>query len=109
MNVHRDDESESSSAASAFAFRIRDVLPDLERVYTDIHAHPELSMQETRTAGIAADRLRAAGFEVTPGVGTTGVVGMLRDGDGPTIMLRAHSYRTTLRRELLIMRGASPS
>jgi metal-dependent amidase/aminoacylase/carboxypeptidase family protein len=46
-------------------------------------------MQEHRTAGIAADRLRAAGYEVTTGVGKTGVVGVLRNGDGPTIMLRA--------------------
>ena len=68
---------------------LRKLLPDLERVYTDIHAHPELSMQETRTAGVAADRLRAAGFDVTPGVGRTGVVGVLRNGEGPTIMLRA--------------------
>jgi amidohydrolase len=58
-------------------------------LYKDLHAHPELSMQETRTAGIAADRLRAAGYEVTTGVGTTGVVGLLRNGDGPAIMLRA--------------------
>jgi hippurate hydrolase len=65
------------------------LLPDLERVYTDLHAHPELSMQETRTAGIAAELLRAAGYEVTPGIGKTGVVGMLRNGDGPTVMLRA--------------------
>src|SRR5690348_18367304 len=65
------------------------LLPDLESVYKDIHAHPELSMQETRTAGIAANRLRAAGFEVTTGVGKTGVVGLLRNGNGPTIMLRA--------------------
>ena len=69
--------------------RIQGLLPELERVYTDIHAHPELSMQETRTAGIAADRLRGAGYEVTDGVGQTGVVGLLRNGDGPTIMLRA--------------------
>ena len=68
---------------------LRTLLPDLERVYTDIHAHPELSMQETRTAGLAADRLRAAGFDVTASVGQTGVVGVLRNGDGPTIMLRA--------------------
>src|SRR3954471_9131544 len=68
---------------------IRKLLPELEQVYTDIHAHPELSMQETRTAGVAADRLRAAGFDVTPGVGKTGVVGLLRNGEGPTIMLRA--------------------
>ena len=60
-----------------------------ESVYKDIHSHPELSMQENRTAGIAAERLRAAGYEVTTGVGKTGVVGVLRNGDGPTIMLRA--------------------
>lgn len=65
------------------------LLPDLEALYKDIHAHPELSMQETRTAGIAAERLRAAGHEVTTGVGQTGVVGVLRNGDGPTVMLRA--------------------
>jgi hippurate hydrolase len=46
-------------------------------------------MQETRTAGLAADRLRAAGYDVTTGVGKTGVVGLLRNGDGPTVMLRA--------------------
>ena len=65
------------------------LLSDLEAVYKDLHSHPELSMQENRTAHIAADRLRAAGYEVTTGVGKTGVVGLLRNGDGPTIMLRA--------------------
>ncbi|HEU4630041.1 MAG TPA: M20 family metallopeptidase [Gemmatimonadaceae bacterium] len=65
------------------------LLPDLQSLYTDIHSHPELSMQETRTAGIAAERLRAAGYDVTTGVGKTGVVGLLRNGDGPTVMLRA--------------------
>src|SRR5688500_11329062 len=69
--------------------RIQNLLSDLERVYTDIHAHPELSMQETRTARVAADRLRAAGYDVTDGIGGTGVVGLLRNGDGPTVMLRA--------------------
>ncbi|WP_242392456.1 M20 family metallopeptidase [Anaeromyxobacter oryzisoli] len=65
------------------------LLPELEKLYRDLHAHPELSMQETRTAGIAAERLRGAGFEVTAGIGNTGVVGVLRNGDGPTVMLRA--------------------
>jgi amidohydrolase len=65
------------------------LLPDLKSIYTDIHAHPELSMQETRTAGIAEARLRAAGFDVTTGIGKTGVVGVMRNGDGPTVMLRA--------------------
>lgn len=62
---------------------------DLESVYKDIHAHPELSMRENRTAGMAAARLREDGYEVTTGIGKTGVVGLLRNGDGPTIMLRA--------------------
>ena len=65
------------------------LIPDLEALYKDVHAHPELSMQETRTASLAADRLRSAGYEVTTEVGRTGVVGMLRNGDGPTVMLRA--------------------
>src|SRR5580693_3061823 len=62
---------------------------ELETIYKDIHSHPELSMQQERTAGVAANHLRAAGYEVTTGVGKTGVVGLLRNGDGPTVMLRA--------------------
>ena len=65
------------------------MLDDVEALYKDVHRHPELSMQEERTAALAADRLNAAGFDVTTGVGTTGVVGLLRNGDGPTVMLRA--------------------
>ena len=68
---------------------LAELLPDLEALYKDIHAHPELSMQETRTAGIAAERLRGARYDVTAGIGKTGVVGLLRNGDGPTVMLRA--------------------
>jgi amidohydrolase len=64
-------------------------LDDLEALYKDLHSHPELSMQEKRTAGLVAERLKAAGFEVTEGLGRTGVVGLLRNGDGPTVMLRA--------------------
>jgi len=65
------------------------VLPDLEKLYKNIHSHPELSMQEKRTAEIAAQHLRAAGYDVTTGIGITGVVGVLKNGDGPTLMLRA--------------------
>jgi len=68
---------------------LNSLLPELEAFYTDLHAHPELSMQERRTAGLAASRLTASGFEVTTGIGKTGVVGILRNGDGPTVMLRA--------------------
>ena len=65
------------------------IAPGLEELYRDIHQHPELSMQERRTAGTAAERLRSSGYDVTTGVGGTGVVGLLRNGDGPTVMLRA--------------------
>lgn len=66
-----------------------ELLPTLEAAYKDVHAHPELSMQENRTAGIAARHLTDNGYDVTTGVGKTGVVGILRNGDGPTVMLRA--------------------
>src|SRR5919202_3673167 len=66
-----------------------ELLPALRDVYRDIHSHPELSMQERRTANVAATHLRDAGYDVTTGVGGTGVVGVLANGDGPTVMLRA--------------------
>jgi metal-dependent amidase/aminoacylase/carboxypeptidase family protein len=65
------------------------ILPDLEDFYKDLHANPELSMQEERTSAKAAERLETAGFEVTRGVGKIGVVGLLKNGEGPTVMLRA--------------------
>ncbi|GFO61027.1 hippurate hydrolase [Geomonas silvestris] len=65
------------------------LIPDLEAFYKDVHSHPELSMCETRTAALAADWLRKAGYQVTTGVGKTGVVGLLCNGEGPTVMLRA--------------------
>ena len=60
-----------------------------EDLYRDLHAHPELSHQERRTAGRVADRLREAGCEVHEEVGGTGVVGVLRNGDGPSVLMRA--------------------
>ncbi|MFJ9037567.1 amidohydrolase [Streptomyces sp. NPDC102406] len=63
---------------------------DLAALYRDLHEHPELSLQETRTAALLAGRLRDAGFdEVAEGIGGTGVVGLLRSGDGPVVMVRA--------------------
>lgn len=66
-----------------------DLVGRLERIYKDIHANPELAMQERRTAGIAADWLREQGYDVAAGVGGTGVVGVLRNGEGATVLLRA--------------------
>jgi hippurate hydrolase len=68
---------------------VRTRLDDLEQLYKDVHRHPELSMEEQRTAALAAERLENAGFDVTRGVGNNGVVGLLRNGEGPTVMLRA--------------------
>lgn len=77
------------TVAAALPAPSADLLDELEAVYKDIHAHPELSMQEHRTAGIAAGWLEHLGCEVTRDVGGTGVVGLLRNGEGPTVLLRA--------------------
>ncbi len=62
---------------------------DLVTLYKDLHAHPELAFQETRSAGLMAAEARAAGFTVTEGVGKTGVVAVLVNGKGPTLLIRA--------------------
>jgi amidohydrolase len=77
------------TASDQVLTNLTQLIPNLEALYKDVHAHPELSMQETRTAALAADHLRKAGFELTTGLGKTGVVGLLRNGEGPTVMLRA--------------------
>ncbi|KPQ26726.1 MAG: amidohydrolase [Porphyrobacter sp. HL-46] len=61
----------------------------LEAVFKDLHAHPELAFTETRTAAIVARELAALGYDVTTGIGGTGVVGVLRNGPGKTIWYRA--------------------
>ncbi|KAA9345776.1 amidohydrolase [Adhaeribacter soli] len=68
---------------------IDQLLPELEEIYKDIHQNPELSMEEFRTSKIAADHLAKYQFEVTTGVGVTGVVGLMKNGEGPVVMLRA--------------------
>src|SRR5437773_1314692 len=71
-------------------------LPSLLAIYKDIHAHPELSMHEERTAALVAKELRAAGCQATEHLGTYdnpklkgyGVVGVMKNGDGPTVLVR---------------------
>jgi len=60
-----------------------------EAFYKDLHRHPELSHQERRTAGLVAGQLQDCGFTVQSGIGGTGVVGMLSNGEGPAVLLRA--------------------
>jgi len=64
------------------------IYPDVESLYIDIHSHPELAFQETQTAAKLAARVKALGFDVTTQVGRTGVVAVLKNGPGPTVMLR---------------------
>ncbi|MCB5165101.1 amidohydrolase [Streptomyces bambusae] len=69
--------------------RLDSLMPGLEDVYRDVHEHPELAFQEKRTAGVVAALLEEQGWETATGVGRTGVVGVLRNGEGPVVMLRA--------------------
>jgi amidohydrolase len=62
--------------------------PDLEKLYTDLHQTPELSRHEEKTAAKLAALLRPLGFEVTEKVGGTGIVGVLKNGKGPTVLIR---------------------
>ncbi len=81
----------ASSAAAQDATlqaQVSPVLLDAQTLYEDFHRHPELSSHETRTAALLAERLRTLGYEVTEHVGGTGVVGILKNGPGPTVMLR---------------------
>jgi amidohydrolase len=66
-----------------------EVLPNLTRLYKDLHRHPELAGQEHRTGAAMAGWLARAGADVTSGVGGTGVVGLLSNGDGPAVLIRA--------------------
>jgi hippurate hydrolase len=68
---------------------LESLYPELDTLYRDLHQTPELSMNEEKTAAKLAAKLRALGFEVTQKVGGHGVVGLLRNGPGPTVMVRA--------------------
>jgi amidohydrolase len=78
----------ASAQSSPLDKQVSSVLPEAQTLYLDLHQHPELSSHETRTAAELANRLRTLGYEVTEHVGGTGVVAILKNGAGPTVMLR---------------------
>jgi hippurate hydrolase len=80
--------SVGAQAARPPAADIDALYPGLAKLYEDLHRNPELAFQETRTSALLAERLRALGYDVTTGVGRTGVVALLRNGPGQTAMLR---------------------
>jgi amidohydrolase len=74
--------------STALDKQVSTVLPEAQTFYLDLHQHPELSSHETRTAAELAGRLRTLGYEVTEHIGGTGIVAILKNGPGPTVMLR---------------------
>ena len=81
--------SMATPAPAALAEDIRADMPALMALYRDLHANPELSMQEVRTPAKLAAEMRKLGFTVTEKVGQTGVVAVMKNGAGPTLMIRA--------------------
>jgi len=71
-----------------FAEQLNANYPAIETMYQDLHRNPELGFAEHQTAAKLAARAKSLGFEVTTGVGGTGVVAILKNGPGPTVMLR---------------------
>jgi len=76
-----------SSAAGA-SDPVDVIYPEIESLYIDLHRNPELAFHEQRTAGVLAERVKALGYDVSTGVGGTGVVAILKNGPGPVVMLR---------------------
>ena len=79
----------SASQVSGLSAEISRDISDLMTLYRDLHAHPELSGQETATAAKLASRLKAMQFDVTEKVGGTGVVAVMKNGEGPVLLIRA--------------------
>ncbi len=79
-----------SSGTSVFpsSQQVNAIYPEIEKLYFDLHRNPELAFHEQRTAAELAERVKALGFEVTTGIGGTGIVAILKNGPGPTVMLR---------------------
>jgi hippurate hydrolase len=85
----RNSRELSTTAIAEVLSRLTETSRWQERIYKEIHANPELSFQETKTAALAASKLKELGYEVVEGVGRTGVVGTLRNGEGQTVLARA--------------------
>jgi hippurate hydrolase len=77
------------AAAATLSESIRADMPQLMDLYRDLHANPELSMQEVRTPALLAPQMRKLGFDVTEHVGKTGLVAVMKNGPGPVLLIRA--------------------
>src|SRR6185436_12787025 len=88
MSEELHDQPPPTSIAAVLN-RLQETSSWQENIYKDIHAHPELSFQETKTAALVASKLKEFGYEVIEEIGRTGVVGILRNGEGQTVLARA--------------------
>ena len=77
------------AAGQALGDQVKSEMTSLMTIYADLHAHPELSFHEVRSAGILSGEARRLGFEVTEKVGGTGVVAVMKNGAGPVVLIRA--------------------
>ena len=77
------------AAADPLASSVKADMPSLLTLYRDLHANPELSMQEVKTSAKLAAEAKKLGFEVTTGIGNTGVVAVMKNGPGPVLLMRA--------------------
>jgi hippurate hydrolase len=80
-----------AQSAATSKKEIESVYPEAHAFYLDLHQNPELSSHEAQTAAKLAGRLRSLGYDVTEHVGGTGIVAILKNGNGPTVMLRTRT------------------
>ena len=80
--------AQTRGAVAVTLAQVNAIYPDVEKLYIDLHRNPELAFHEQRTAAELARRVKALGYNVTTGVGGTGVVAILKNGPGPVVMLR---------------------
>lgn len=81
-------QTNSPASSGPSAAEVAAIYPEVETLYMDLHRNPELAFQEQQTASKLAARMKALGYEVTTGIGGTGIVAVLKNGQGPTVMLR---------------------
>ena len=89
------------------AAQVDAIYPDIEKLYIDLHRNPELAFHEQRTAATLAARVKALGYEVTTGVGGTGVVAILKNGPGP-MPENSCRWRTCADTIFICRRGSAP-
>src|SRR5260370_28447320 len=81
-------QSKSAAWTTPSDEQLHAIYPEVESLYFDLHRTPELAMHEQQTAAKLAERAKSLGYEVTTGVGGTGIVAVLRNGLGPKVLLR---------------------